>query len=413
MAKKSNGPFELTGLIKDPRVHGYSWRAIFKLRKILRDLPPLSACSPVPYAVTGQPAVTWEGHTLLLSDPDMMIVDDDGLIWYAGDMTEQCQYGLSWGPNKREYAPEGIVLFGQGPSSQKHLIISNADLGYHRDMLMRPATDGVFFLNDCSEVLVLSISLLCLARLRNNGKPNPIDAANELRTGKWEILAYRPDDFMSPIPKELCGLSSYKKTFKTRLAKYTAEGWTMFRDDETRRRYMHRPAMLLMKPGKGNKYPHHVLFGQDEESYFACALPTKKSTTIAQALKELCPKEARGKFVRRQGEWFEVPIPMDKVPSPEQCVVDMPRFDLNPRVSVSPEPSVFLGPYSSSGNRHILTGEKIRIGKDGCVYAFKTNLEHPQHKDLLWVNQPDDVMGWWVKYVKNTAIESFSQDGVD
>jgi hypothetical protein len=172
---------------------------------------------------------------------------------------------------------------------------------------------------------------------------------------------------------------------------------------------MHRPAMLLMKPGKGNKYPHHVLLGQDEESYFACALPTKKSSTIAQALKELCPKEARGKFVRRQGEWFEVPIPTNKVPDREQCIADLSRYDLNPGSLQPPEPALFLGPLKLGGNPHKLQADKVRIAQDGHVYAYKANLTHDHHKDLLWANQPDDVMGWWVKYVRNTAVESIIQ----
>jgi hypothetical protein len=57
-----------------------------------------------------------------------------------------------------------------------------------------------------------------------------------------------------------------------------------------------------------------MLFGMDEDSYFGVKLADNPNT-VNEAFKSLMPKEVcNKKHWKRQGEWFALPIDVEKLP---------------------------------------------------------------------------------------------------
>jgi hypothetical protein len=139
------------------------------------------------------------------------------------------------------------------------------------------------------------------------------------------------------------------------------------------------------------------LFGQDEGTYFGCELPpyAVRPTTVADAFQLLTPVKARNKVgVQRQGEWFSVPTIEEKVPSLDKCLASN-NCCLNLPVA---HPDSHL---------HEIQSVDIRLAKDGVIYALDPVVKHNagEHEDL--------VAQGWVMFACNTAVQSFSVEGVD
>jgi hypothetical protein len=54
---------------------------------------------------------------------------------------------------------------------------------------------------------------------------------------------------------------------------------------------------------------------------------------------------------------------------------------------------------------HSICTDDGRVGKDGKTYILNPTLQHEDHGDV-------DAHGWFT-VVRNTAVVSFSQEGVD
>lgn len=150
----------------------------------------------------------------------------------------------------------------------------------------------------------------------------------------------------------------------------------------------HRSGTVLLHDEENDIY---ILQGQDEGTYFGVELPNKVST-VNEAFNALIPKEAKGKKFRRQGEWFMVPVHEKHVPKIEDCIAC--SFD---RINLPIEDA-----YS---NIHEIYSSDIRIDKHGTIYAFAPSVCHNEHQSI--------TSAVWNVFYKNTALRSFSAEGVD
>ena len=106
----------------------------------------------------------------------------------------------------------------------------------------------------------------------------------------------------------------------------------------------------------------------------------------------LVPPAAKNKKYKRQGEWFAVPIAKKFVPKIAECVATCNGELILPR-------------ESADSNAHVVGSGDIRIGKDGLIYAYAPDIDHDEHMRIICLK--------WVVFHINTAVRSFSQDGVD
>ena len=151
---------------------------------------------------------------------------------------------------------------------------------------------------------------------------------------------------------------------------------------------MHKPGSVLVKH-KGRT----ILFGSDEGSYFGCELPVH-AKSIDEAYDCLIPKEAKNKKYVRQGEWFAVPVKDKDVPSIDQSFIGR-------------MPSYVLPMLSEDDNPHYVDGNvRVTSNKEGKPNIYvKGYIEHEQHEIL--------ALDTWHQLYRNTAVLSFSQEGVD
>lgn len=154
----------------------------------------------------------------------------------------------------------------------------------------------------------------------------------------------------------------------------------------------HRSGTFLIK-----LKDEYVIFGVDDGSYFGCSIP-RRVKTIPQAYDALIPPEARGRKYRRQGEWFAVPTKGWAVPKIEDCIL-----------SAGSTSWIDLPVESNDSNRHTLSfgdgSGELRVDKNGRVYAKDAWLSHHEHPEIR-------LKGWYF-LVKNAAVRSFSENGVD
>lgn len=139
----------------------------------------------------------------------------------------------------------------------------------------------------------------------------------------------------------------------------------------------------------------YYLFAQDEGTYFGCELvgPAK---TIAEAFEQLIPKEIRKRTdLVRQGEWFATPVKEQEIPALQDCIL----------MGQSVDEGVFLPILTDEDNHHAIQCAEMRVSKDGVLYAKDATLSHDEHAEVF-------VSGW-VRYYRNTAKRSISQEGVD
>lgn len=153
--------------------------------------------------------------------------------------------------------------------------------------------------------------------------------------------------------------------------------------------YWHRPASVLFSY-KGHCY----LMGQDENSYFGCELP-KKVTTLNKAYNVLMPPSLRKSKIgwQRQGEWFSVPVSLSEVPAWEESLV-----------SCDTECECIPLPAEQAGKMHRVYAYEFRVTTKG-FFALNGYVLHTDHQKLFF--------NGWVRFLRNTAVRSVSQEGVD
>jgi len=196
---------------------------------------------------------------------------------------------------------------------------------------------------------------------------------------------------------------------KLRLLDYTPDERIKYTDKEKRERRKKKPNLTPPKIGfSATRSGWHrsgfclfydeskkicLLSGQDEGSYFIVELPSKVDT-IDQAMDVLIPKEARVPGTIRQGEWFFVPCKADDVPLLHDTILLIDAID-----------GVHLPLDDIDSNRHIIETSDGRVGKDGRLYLYDPLVSHDEHETVNFDG--------WCYVVKNTAVRSYSESGVD
>lgn len=160
---------------------------------------------------------------------------------------------------------------------------------------------------------------------------------------------------------------------------------------------LHRSASVLIYD-KDNK--RTILMGQDEGSYFGCQLKDNPKT-LKLAYQSLIPKEIRNKKnLLRQGEWFAVPVDSKIIPNMKDCVFEYKNN--------SYAADIHLPRETSNSNSHYLSGSgEILISKKGEIFIKNFVIDHDQHASLTLTKNI------WYQFYKNTAVTSYSQEGVD
>lgn len=155
----------------------------------------------------------------------------------------------------------------------------------------------------------------------------------------------------------------------------------------------HRSGTVLLRDTVTDAY---FLLGQDEGTYFGVELP-ESAKSVQHAFEVLVPVQIRGKKFARQGEWFVVPVHEREVPTNLDCAIQLG----------SNESVVGHLPIDSEdSNLHNLYSVDVRVARNnGMIYALKPTLQHDEHVDV--------TMKGWCTFFRNTALRSFSQQGVD
>jgi len=199
----------------------------------------------------------------------------------------------------------------------------------------------------------------------------------------------------------------------------------------------HRSGNVLMEYAKGGIRKHYV-FGVDEEQYFGCELPkTAKNTT--EALLTLAPSQAVDKKkkklkkgVLRQGEWFLIPRTGKEAVHPymNNCaqITEFLWVEENITLPIdSPDANLHTFATSEFGELRALyadAGVDLPIGcayvhlPTGRIFVQSGYLTHSQgtHADVRVHERSAHVIDKWCdswELVRNTAVQSFSEDGVD
>jgi hypothetical protein len=214
--------------------------------------------------------------------------------------------------------------------------------------------------------------------------------AKMLVEGRLIVVDYTPDD-MKPLSKdELKKYRSFQNSYggDSLLA---PPGYTMVGVS------WHRPGSVLFFDADNRRF---ILMGVDEGSYFAVELPDGNHRTVDDAFLALMPKQIRKiPGVRRQGEWFAVPVQEKDFPKLEECIAFGDDITLPVEHPESNHHRIFSR-INSAG---------VRVGPDMLIYGRSVTVEHDQHATL-------EIDGHCV-FVRNTAVRSFSSEaggaGVD
>lgn len=222
----------------------------------------------------------------------------------------------------------------------------------------------------------------------------------------WSALANYYDDKIENVNSAL-------SNGRLRLKDYTPDESIAFTDEDKKERRKKNPKLIPPRLGftaistGWHRTGFCVLYdedkkiclltGQDEGSYFVVELP-KKVSTVEAALDVLIPEEARVPGVKRQGEWFFVPCDEKDVPALKDTIL---LFD----TSYDSERCVYMPLDDDRSNKHHIETCDGRVGKDGYLYVLNVTMGHDQHDEVS--------MKSWCYLIKNTAVSSYSEGGVD
>jgi hypothetical protein len=237
---------------------------------------------------------------------------------------------------------------------------------------------------DIGEDKYITISFRCLARFFNKGKdPSKQEIIDALES--VDIIDYTEDDQKQASKSPGFG---YVRTW--------GNNW-------------HRSASVLFIVDP-NLY---ILMGVDDDQYFGCSFAAedgKPVTNLQSAYKMLMPKHIRetpADKINRQGEWFFVKLdgePNNYVGA-EKVIYNCSNVGIQHILK-----SRNNGPTS---NHHVVMSEelwfvndtfKINGGNKVPVF-YRPSIYHNQHPEL-------NMEGYWWP-IENTAIQSFSEEGVD
>lgn len=237
-------------------------------------------------------------------------------------------------------------------------------------------------------------SFILLSRL-NHKIVHEIDIADmktlkDVRSGVIRVVDYTTDHTL-PLSTSEKNLLKMKKENQKESSVVKRRGYTLVNGQ------WHQSGYVLFYNSKKDET---YLVGQDEGTYFGVILPQEARFvgTVYDALEALKPEEVRSaKEFQRQGEWFVLDQETRTLPTEEESIVFTTNYT-DPNYD-------FVLEKEKDGNPHHVCCADFIIGKDGYVYARHGCISHDEHEPL-------DFEGW-VKILKNTAVTSYSQNGVD
>lgn len=268
--------------------------------------------------------------------------------------------------------PVGVLLY-QKTKSTKYVVLANGDMDIDDSLVIT-----------IEPLKMPVVSFNCLTQFYGDPlySDSVLNVLKKIANGTIQLLDHTCDERVELTRKEKtvlrrkngAALLKPKLGFSLVNKKWHRSGTCLFRDESTGQCF---------------------LLGQDEGTYFGVELSSKAST-VKEAFELLTPKEARGVGVKRQGEWFMVPVKEKDVPDTKDTLL---QFETDYHGHA------FLPLETRNSNRHDITTTDGRVGKDGKVYAKNPNISHDQHVNI-------SGSGWFTFY-KNTAVRSVSQEGVD
>lgn len=234
---------------------------------------------------------------------------------------------------------------------------------------------------------LITISFRCLARfLGRKGDPSQGDIIDALNN--TEVLDFHDERRVSSPKNKKPGPG---------FVYISANTW-------------HRSANVLLSIATGVEIKY-VVMGVDEDQYFGCQLASPVFT-VEEAYTSLMPAHIRKtpkENIRRQGEWFFIKLD-GKVEDYEGVKKFTVRNDWEDDV---------LHYYlrgrndNESSNTHVVKCDtlyefadslNINGGKPIPMFA-NSNITHNQHAELYLSGL------WWA--IENTAVQSYSEEGVD
>jgi len=247
-------------------------------------------------------------------------------------------------------------------------------------------------------------SFKCLSRFFK-----PSEGVSRIESGKCIVVDYTPDRKIPLTAGEKKVLRankekyltsrelSFKKTPPTTFLKtimppepgFTLmhggfRNWSDFGNDWG----WHRAGAILLQDQERDMC---ILLGQDEGTYFGTELPSMVNT-IKSAFDVLIPKEVNKQSdYLRQGEWFMVAVKEKDVPDIGTCLASGDE--------------ITLPVESEDSNFHEISSEQNLIGPDGRIFSKDPLVCHTEHASM-------SGKGWYTFY-RNTALRSFSEQGVD
>ena len=269
----------------------------------------------------------------------------------------------------------------------KHIVVLDADESDGGDIV----SDIEYTYETTFGMPLVSFNLL--ARLVFHRSEEIVDqkyrngAIKMLRDGVIRVIDYVPDSTIPVSDEEIEKWFAAKR--KDQYAKMEdilkRKGYTLLITSSL----WHKPSTVVLENKESKEY---YLIAQDEDTYFGVELPECPKTVVG-GYKILAPKITYGKNCLRQGEWFFVPTNESKVPRNEDAIITNVK-------------SFWMG-KEEDGNTHVVTCEEMRVGIDGRVFVMNGEMSHEDHEQLFFDHSI------WYEIVKNTAIRSYSQEGVD
>jgi hypothetical protein len=234
----------------------------------------------------------------------------------------------------------------------------------------------------------ITISFKCLARFFNDGKePNKADMIKAI--GSVDVIDSTEDESVTQALWPGFGF-----------VKLWGNNW-------------HRSASILFQ---SIEHPNeYILMGVDEDQYFGCMFNIDNENvelvdSLELAYKMLMPKHIRetpSSNIRRQGEWFFIKLDGDV-----NAYVGAEKTPFNCREIKLQH--ILKGKNDSlESNLHVVMTQelwfvndtfKINSGNKIPVF-YNAYVYHNQHQEL-------ELDGFWWP-IENTAIQSFSEEGVD
>lgn len=259
----------------------------------------------------------------------------------------------------------------------KYILILNADEGENWNLV-----------GDVENYKFPILSFACLSRFYNDKKHDSLEnikkIAKNLASGKYKILDTSPEESKNLTAAQLKSYRVWKdKAPKDKCPITIPLGFSVVNNR------FHKAGGILLRETK--QKGHSIILGIDEGQYFGCKLPTHPKT-INSAFTDLIPKEYRKiKDLFRQGEWYAIPVEPKDFPKSNQFDIFC-EGDFNLPVD---------DPNSNVHNIKCVIGGLFK----GKIYAQNPTICHEQHAEL-------SLNGHYM-IVKNTALQSVSQEGVD